>query len=721
MSLLDRPLSRRQMLQASAVLGVGLVIGVAMTRAGRTFAQGAASTFAPNAFVRVAPDNIVTIIIKQHEMGQGVTTGLATLVADEMDADWAQIRYEYASANDKLYKNMLLLGFQVTGGSTSIADSFEQMRKAGAMARAMLVAAAAKQWGVAHSAIKVDKGVLRSGKHHATFGEMALAAAEMAPPVDVPLKTPERFTLIGKAAPRLDSPGKSRGTETYTIDVKLPSLLTAVVAHPPRFGAKLKSFDASKALAVPGVKKIVAIPQGVAVIASGMWPALKARDALEISWDESGAEKRSSSELIAECKSLLDKPGAVAFSTGDAKKAIAEGVTVLDAVYEFPYLAHAAMEPMNCVVWLRDGKLDTWSGHQAPTQDQLAAATAAGIAPEQVTVHSLPSGGSFGRRALPDYIIEAATIAKVAALGVPIRLQWTREDDMRAGYYRPLYVHSLKAALDDKGNISGWSHRIVGQSIMGSDPNFAAAVVNGVDGTTVEGAAALPYAMPNAFVDMHTTTLSVPVWWWRSVGHSHTTYAVETMIDQLASAAKRDTLEFRLALLSGKPRHANVLKMAAEKADWGKRLPQGMARGIALSDAFNSFIAQVVELHIEEDGSVKLDRVVVVIDCGQVVNPDIVRAQMEGGVGFGLSAALYSELTLDKGVVGETNFHGYKVLRFNDMPKVEVHIVDSKEKPTGVGEIGVGPIAPAVANAIAALTGQRIRTLPIARTQIRRA
>ena len=719
MTIHDKNLSRRLVLKGAGTLG--LVIGVSLTGAGRALAAAAAKTFEPNAFVRVAPDNTVTIIIKHHEMGQGVTTGLATLVADEMDADWAQVRYEYAPANDALYKN-LMIGIQLTGGSTAMANSFEQMRQAGATARAMLVAAAAKSWSVPETAVTAEKGVLKSGTHQATYGEMALAAAALPAPADVPLKSTDSYTFIGKAVPRLDSPAKSTGTQTYTIDVKLPGLLTAVVAHPPTFGAKVKSFDATKAMAIKGVKKVVKIPEGVAVVATGMWPAMKGRDALKITWDETKAEKRSSTDLVTDYKGLLDKPGAVAHSAGDAAKGIAAGKTVIEAVYEFPYLAHAPMEPLNCVVWLHDNKLETWSGHQAPTLDQTNAAKAAGLKPEQVVVHSLPSGGSFGRRGAmnSEYVVEAVHIAKAAGLKAPIRLQRTREDDMRAGYYRPLYVHSLKAALDDKGNVTGWSHRIVGQSLM-TGTLFAVMVKNGIDGTSVEGAANQPYAIADASVDLHSPTPGIPVLFWRSVGSTHTAYAVETMIDELAVAAKKDPVEFRLALLKDKPRHAGVLKLAADKARWGKRLPQGVARGVALHESFNSFVAQVVELHLDKDGSVKVDRVVVAVDCGQVVNPDIVRAQMEGGVGFGLSAALYSELTLDKGVVTQSNFDGFEVLRMDQMPKVEVYIVDSKEKPTGVGEPGVPPIAPAVANAIAALTGKRIRTLPLAKTDLKGA
>lgn len=738
MSNKHQGVTRRRVLQGG--VGVGLVIGVSLWLARRGEAPAGAPgampaeaptgrPLAPNAFVRIAADNTVTIIVKQHEMGQGITTGLATPLADELDADWGQLRYEYATANDELYRNRLLIGVQVTGGSASMADSYEQMRHAGAMARAMLVAAAAKAWGVAERDVVAEKGVLRAGSKQATYGAMANAAAEMAPPSEVVLKTPDRFTYIGKPVKRLDAVGKCTGAPIYTIDVRLPGMLTAVVAHPPVFGGQVKSFDASKALAVRGVRKVVQIPQGVAVIADSMWPAIKGRRVLDIVWDDAGAELRSSRELMADAKALLSQPGAVALSAGDVEAGLGKSRHTIDAMYEVPYLAHAPIEPMNSVVWMRDGKLETWSGHQGPGMDQRAMAATAGLKPEDVIVHVLPSGGSFGRRALPDYLIEAAALAKAAGLDVPIRVQWTRDDDMRAGQYRPMYAHHLKAAIDAKGEVCAWRHRISGQSVMGGDPNFAAAIVNGVDGSTIEGAANLPYALPNAHVDMHAVKSRIPVWWWRGVGQTHTVFAVESMVDELAHAARRDPLDFRLAMLNERPRHVAVLKRAAEKAGWGQPLPKGRARGIAVvhqsfdihQPQYNSYAGIVAEVHLDDEGNVKVDRIVVAIDCGLVVNPDIVRAQMEGSVGFGLSAALYSELTFDKGTVQQSNYDDFRVARLSDMPVVDVHIIESQEKPTGAGEVAVSGVAPAVANAIAALTGQRIRTLPLAKTSLRRS
>jgi isoquinoline 1-oxidoreductase beta subunit len=709
-------LDRRTFLKGTGA--AGLVIGISLSGLGRGHAE-TERRLEPNAFVRVAPDDTVTIIIKHHEMGQGVTTGLATLAADEMDADWSQVRTEYAPANDALYKNTFF-GFQATGGSNSIANSYDQMRQAGAMARAMLVAAAAQAWKVDAASVKAEKGVLSSGARRATFGEMAVAASRIAPPADVSLKTPDRYTLIGKTVPRLDSPAKSRGTETYTIDIDLPGLLTAVTAHPPRFGAVLKSFDASAALAVKGVRQVVEIPEGVAVVADGMWPALKGREVLKIEWDEGAAEKRSSEELLADYRRLVANEGAQAMSRGDVEAGFSAGSDVVEAVYEYPYLAHAAMEPMNCVVWLRDDRLETWSGHQAPSMDRRNLAGAAGLDIEQVTLNTLPSGGSFGRRSTfaGDHLVEAVHIARALDNGLPVRLQRTREDDMRGGFYRPLYVHRVKAAVDEAGAVAAWSHRIAGQSIFGSFPPFAANMKGGIDDSSVEGAADMPYAIGNARVELHTTQVGVPIHVWRSVGHSHTAFAVETMIDELAAKAGKDPVAFRLELLAGKPRHAGVLRLAAEKAGWGGPLPSGRARGIAVHEAFNTYVAEVAEVSLRGDGRIKVERVVVAVDCGQVVNPDIVRAQMEGGVGFGLSAALHSELTLENGAVVQGNFDGFQVLRFDEMPQVEVHLVESSEPPTGAGEPGVPPIAPAVANAIAALTGVRLRRLPFAHADL---
>ena len=676
----------------------------------------------PNAFIRVAGDNTVTVLVKHVEMGQGTYTGLPTVVADEMDAAWAQIRVEGAPADATLYNNLLFGTMQGTGGSTAIANSFEQLRNAGAAARAMLVGAAAKRWNVPSDSITVKQGVLThaSGKK-ATFGELAADAATQAVPATTELKDPKDFIYIGKQVPRTDSRAKSTGTAKFTQDVQLPGMLTAVVAHPPRFGGKVASFDPEDAKKLPGVRYIVELPTGVAVLATTFWTAKKARDALKIEWDDSAAFKGSSADIMADYKVRAAGPGSVARNDGDAAKALAGAAKTLTAAYEFPYLAHAAMEPMNCVVQLGADSCEVWNGEQFQTVDQGAIAEVVGLKPEQVKINQLFAGGSFGRRANPasDYVREAAMIAKQIKGAAPVKLVWTREDDMQAGYYRPMYYHAIKAGLDASGNVIAWQHRIVGQSILTGTPFEAFMVKNGVDGTSVEGASTLPYAIANLQVDLHTPKLGVPVMWWRSVGSTHTAYSTETFIDELAVAAGKDPVAFRKSLLGGHPRHLGVLELATAKAGWGTPLAPGKtgekrARGVAVHESFNTFVAQVAEVTVRPDGSFSVDRVVCAVDCGIAVNPDVIRAQMEGGIGFGLSAALHGAITIKDGMVEQTNFHQYPPLRINEMPAVEVHIVASNEKPTGVGEPGTPVVAPAVANAIAAATGMRLRVLPLA-------
>jgi isoquinoline 1-oxidoreductase beta subunit len=716
---------RRQVLQGGAAVAAGLILGFnwpdghRMARA----AAGAGGEFAPNAFVRIAPDNTVTIIAKHIEFGQGSFTGLATILAEELDADWAQVRVEAAPADVSRYANTLF-GAQGTGGSTAIANSYRQLREAGAAARFMLVQAAAKEWGVTPEEITLAKGVLShaaSGKR-ATFGELAARAAGIKPPAagTLKLKDPARFTLIGTRLPRKDTPEKITGTAIYTFDVKLPGMLTALVARPPRFGAKVKSFDAKAAKAVKGVVDVIAIPTGVAVLAEGFWAAKLARDALAVAWDETQAERRGTADILAEYRALLDTPGAVARKDGAADTALASAAKVIEAVYEYPYLAHAPMEPVNCVVQLGKDTCEIWSGCQFPSIDQNVAASVAGLRPEQVIIHTLYAGGSFGRRATPsgDFTFEAVSIAKAIGGRAPVRLLWTREDDIRGGLYRPLYVHRLRAGLDAAGNPIAWEHRIVGQSIIAGSPFEAALVKNGIDGTSVEGASNLPYAIPNMLVDLKTTKVGVPVLWWRAVGSTHTAFSCETMIDELAEAAGKDPVEFRRALLAKHPRHLAVMNLAAEKAGWGTPLPEGRARGIAVHESFNSFVAQVAEVRLTDDGRVKVERVVCAVDCGLPINPDVIAAQMEGGIGYGLGAILNNAITLREGLVEQSNFHDYQPFRIGEMPKVEVHIVPSAADPTGVGEPGVPPIGPAVANAVYRLTGKRIRSLPFSQHKL---
>lgn len=716
--------SRRSFLQGIAGLTLAVYLPGAAAASGPSERAGASAepAFEPNAFVRIGTDNIVTVISKHIEMGQGTYTGLATLVAEELDAAWPQVRVEGAPANPKLYNNLRFGPFQGTGGSTSTTNSYEQMRQAGAAARAMLVAAAAQRWRVSVDEIQVIDGNVshrRTGRK-ATFGQLASAAALLPVPTDVNLKNAKDFKLVGRGVPRKDSAEKVNGRALFTQDVHLPDMLTAVVAHPPRFGAKVKSFDASQAKAVKGVMDVVQIPSGVAVLAKDTWSAKKGRDALQVEWDESGAFKLSSDEILARYRELAKRPGTLARKDGDPDSAFDKAARVLRAAYDFPYLAHAPMEPMNCVVRLKKDACEIWNGEQFPSIDQPTAASLLGLKPEQVTIHMLYAGGSFGRRASKDadYVAEAVNIAKAIDGRAPVKLVWMREDDMRAGYYRPAFHHVIEAALDAQGQLMAWRHRLVGQSIF-AGTLFGGMIKDGIDPVSVEGAASLPYAIPSIQVDLHTPEdIAVPAHWWRSVGASHTAYSTEAFIDELASAVGQDPVAYRLALLSKHPRHVGVLKIAAEKADWGKPLAPGKdgvrrARGVAVHEAYGSFVAEVAEVTVQPDGNFSVDRVVCAVDCGMVVNPDVVRAQVEGSVGFALSAVMHGAITLKEGTVEQSNFHDYAPIRINEMPKVEVHMIASTERPTGIGEPAVPPLAPAVANAIAAATGKRVRNLPI--------
>jgi isoquinoline 1-oxidoreductase beta subunit len=649
-------------------------------------------------------------------MGQGVHTGLATVLADELDAHWSQVRVEAAPSDPTRYNNLLWGPVQGTGGSSSIANSWTQLRQAGATARALLVSAAARRWGVPESSLVVEEGVVsHPGGRRATFGELASDAAALPVPADVPLKDPKDWKLIGRDVPRVDSPSKTDGTARFTMDVYLPDMLTAVILRPPLFGATVKSVDKTAALKVAGVTDVVEVPAGVAVLAKGFWPARQGRAALRVEWDESQAEKRGSAELFAEFRALAARPGLKARRDGDPDAAFAAAARTLEAVYEFPFLAHAPMEPLDCVVKLADGECEAWAGSQIQTLDQGTIAHVLGIPPEKVRLHTLLAGGSFGRRATPvaDVAAEAASIVKAIGGRAPVKLVWTREDDIRGGRYRPLFVHRLRAGIDAQGRLVAWEHRIVGQSFLKGTP-FAALIKDGVDPTATEGGANLPYAVPNFNCELHTPEVGVPTLWWRSVGHTHTAFSTETFIDEVAHAAGRDPYELRRELLEAHPRHRGVLERAAAEAGWGRPLPAGRARGIALQESFSSFVANVVEVSLRKDGLPRVERVVCAIDCGVAVNPDVVRAQMEGGIGFGLGAALWSEISLEKGRVVQSNFHDYRSLRIDDMPRVEVHIVPSTEPPTGVGEPGVPAVAPAVANAFFHLTGKRVRRLPFA-------
>ncbi|BAZ94728.1 isoquinoline 1-oxidoreductase, beta subunit [Thiohalobacter thiocyanaticus] len=724
-------LTRRQFLVRSLSTGAGLTLALYLPGCGRepeadtgTAGPGQAGArvapeaeFEPNAFVRILPDDRVEVVIKHLEMGQGTFTGLATLVAEELDADWSQIVPVPAPADPERYNNLNWGKLQGTGGSTAIANAYTQMRQAGATARHMLVQAAVAEWGVPASEIRVSKGELShpdSGRT-ARFGELAAAAAAQPVPEEVLLKEPGEFTLIGTFLPRLDNAAKLDGSAVYTQDIQLPGMRVAVVAHPPRFGARVKAYDAAAAKQVKGVTEVVGIPTGVAVLADNTWSAIKGREALKVEWDESAAFRMSSREILDDYRGRAQGPAAVARSEGDAAAALERASTRLTAAMHMPYLAHAAMEPLNCVMQLTEDGCEIWNGEQFQTVDQQNVAQVLGLEPGQVKINMLYAGGSFGRRANPhsDYLVETAHIVKSASGKAPVKLVWTREDDMLGGYYRPFYYHELEAGLDGEGMPVAWRHRIVGQSIMTGTVMEGGMVRDGVDATSVEGAANLPYAIPNLEVDLVTTELPVTVQWWRSVGSTHTAFAVETFIDRLARAAGRDPVDYRRGLLKDHPRHLGVLELAAQKAGWGRPLPEGRARGVAVHESFNSYVAEVAEVSIGDNGRINVERVVIAVDCGVAVNPDNIRAQMEGGMAFGLAAALMSEITLEDGQVVQSNFDGYEVLGIDRMPVVEVHIVPSTEPPTGVGEPATPVIAPAVANALSVLTGQDFDRLPL--------
>ena len=709
--------SRRGLILGSAAVGGAWLIGF---HPGGARAQKAGATLTP--YIRIGADNSVTIASAHMDMGQGIYHGLATLVNEELRADWAQITVEGGAGNVKAFGNLAWGGaIQGTGGSTGMSSSFDRYRKAGAAARTMLIAAAAETWGVTAADIRIENGIIRHGDKQSGFGPMAARAALLPVPTKVALREAKDWIYIGKERAvlgKIDSPAKSTGKQDFTIDVKLTGLLSAVMIHPPLFGATVASFDAAKARTMPGVIDVVQVPRGIAVVADSMWRALQARAAVTVTWDESKAEKRSTKALIATYKTISKGPGRVrATNIGNVDAALATSAKVLEATFEFPYLAHAALEPLNAVARITDGRVEVWGGHQMPDIYQAIAAQVAGVTPDRVTMHVMKTGGGFGRRAVldGDVIQEAVAVSKALG-GRPVRVQWDRENDMRGGRYRPAYVHHLKAGLDANGNVTAWHNHIVGQSIMAGTPFSSDVSGNGMDATSVEGSDKLPYAFPNMSVDLTTTQVGVPVLWWRAVGSTHTAYAVEAFIDELAEVAGKDPVQFRLAMMKDSPRHERVLRLVAEKAGWGQPLPAGRFRGVALAESFKSVVAQIAEVSLL-NGQPKVHRVICAVDCGIAVNPDNIRAQIEGGIGFGLGAVLKSQITLDGGKVVEGNFDGYEVLRLEEMPQVEVHIVPSTASPTGVGEPGVPPIGPAVANAFYQASKRRVRILPFNRPE----
>jgi isoquinoline 1-oxidoreductase beta subunit len=718
---MNAPLSRRAILQGGGALVIGFLMPMGI---GRLAAQAPAANgpppVDPNAFIRIAPDSTVTVLVKHIEFGQGPFTGLATLVADEMDADWAQMRAEHAPGDQKVYAN-LFMGMQGTGGSTAMANSYLQMRKAGALARWMLVQAAAKSWGVKPEQITIKAGVISGpGGKQGKFGEFIETARTLTPPQDVPLKDAGKFEFIGKdrSVGRVDSLDKTTGKADFSIDQWTPGTLTVVVAHSPRFGGAVASFDASKALAVSGVVAVKQIPSGVAVFATGTWPAIKGRKALTIKWDDSKAEARGTAQMAQAYLAKAKEPGIQAKATGDIEKALATpGATLVEADYVFPYLAHAPMEPLGGYIeW--DGKTALARfGSQFPSFDQPAIAGVLGIPPEQVKVEPVLAGGSFGRRATGDahLAVELAECVKAIGPGKKVRLTWTREDDIHGGYYRPLMVHRMRGAVKD-GKIIAWSDTIVGQSFAVGGPMEKMMIRNGVDATMVEGSSEPPYKLP-AFRCAATIEQSpVTTLWWRSVGHTHTGYAVETFVDRLLEAAGKDPVAGRLELMTDQPRAAAVLKAVAELAKWGEPVPAGRGRGVAVVESFNSFVAEIAEVSIGEDGEPKVHKVWAAVDCGIAVNPDIVRAQVEGGIGYAVGHILYGEVPLEAGKPTVSNFNNYRSLRIMEMPEVEVAILPSSAPPTGIGEPGVPPCGPAIANALARLGRERPTILPMVKS-----
>ncbi len=716
--------SRRGFLKAGGA--AALVVGFALpTATGRALAASPkasnAPMFAPNAFLRITPDNRVTVVTGSVEMGQGVSTAIPMLLAEELDADWSKVSVEQAPA-DVAYNNPAF-GMQATGGSTTVRAHYEPMRKAGAAAREMLVAAAAAQWKLDASTLRTENGqVIAPNGKKLSYGSLVAAAARQPVPTNPKLKDSKNFKLIGKPVKRLDTPSKVNGSAKFGIDAQVPGMLVAVMARAPLPGAKPAKVDDSKAKAVKGVQQVITIPHGVAVLATGYWAAKKGRDALVIQWDQGESATLSSAKVTAMLTDGADKADAVALDRGNLRDASANSAASVDALYEAPYLAHACMEPMNCTAWVQgtgaDATVEIWAGTQSQGPAQGILAQVASAAPGKVKVNTLMLGGGFGRRFAPDFAIDATLLSKIS--GKPVKLVYTREDDMAAGFYRPAAVARFSGAVDAQGKPSMLKVGVGSPSIMGGS-GFMKIPDNGVDTFAMEGIADHPYDIDNQRIAYGRAEPGPQVWFWRSVGHSQNIFFMEGFIDELAVAAKKDPYEFRRALLSKQPRYKAVLEAAAEKAGWGQPLPAGVFRGIAVAQSFGSYVAEVAEVSVAADGTPKVHRVVAAVDCGVTVNPEIIRRQIEGAIVYGLSAALYGKITLKDGKVEQGNFHDYPVLRMNEMPKVEVHILPSTEGAGGIGEPGTPPIAPAVVNAIFAATGKRIRSLPIDTSALKKA
>ena len=725
-----RELSRRTFLQTGAAVGGGLLLGFTLPPLSplppRVRNDG---PFAPNAFIRIDRDGRVTLMMHKVEMGQGTYTSMPMLLAEELEVELSQVRLEHAPPNDALYAEPLF-GVQETGGSTSVRGNWEPLRRAGAGARALLVAAAAQTWNVDTSSCHATGGVVIHGPTGRTlaYGALVDRAATLSLPGDVPLKHPKDWKLIGTPAKRLDSPDKVNGKAQYGIDVRLPGLKVATVAVCPVFGGKLASVDDSRAKAIPGVHQVVRLADAVAVVAEHMWAAQQGVAALDIRWDEGPNAQLTTADIVRQLDAASQKPGVVARKDGDVAQAMAGAARKIEAIYQVPFLAHATMEPVNCTVHVRPDGCDLWVGTQVPTFAQTAAAKVTGLPKDSVLVHNYLLGGGFGRRLEVDFIVRAVEIAKQVA--GPVKVVWTREADIQHDMYRPYYYDRIAAGLDERGTPIAWSHRVTGSSIMArvtselfpktlrvmraAGWHQLVAMVKGLDVDAVEGAAEPPYALPNIRVEyVRQEPPSIPTAFWRGVGPTHNIFVVESFIDELAAATQHDPFQYRRALLDQSPRAKGVLELAALQAGWGRALAPGSGRGISLLHAFGSYIAQVAEVSVSKQGDVRVGRVVCAVDCGTIVNPDTVKAQMESGIIFGISAALWGEITLKNGRVEQHNFNDYRVLRLPEAPVIEVHLVQSTAAPGGVGEPGTSAVMPAVANAIFAATGKRVRKLPV--------
>jgi isoquinoline 1-oxidoreductase beta subunit len=705
---IEKP-SRRAFLQGSAAASAALMLGFYLPDAVRGAADDSAKPagFKPNAFIRIGKDNVVTVIVGSSEMGQGVLTSLPQIVAEELDADWSKVRWEQAPAHPDY--NRAGMQIMLTGGSWSVRSNWDILRKAGASARALLVAAAAEIWKVDPSTLRTDRSMVfgPDGKH-LTYAQLAEKAATMPVPKDAPLQDPREFKIVGKSVRRLDTPPKVDGSARFGIDVVLTGMLNAVVIKAPALGAQVNRFNADKARAAPGVKAVVPISDGLSVVADTYWHARKAAELVEIEWGEGTLIGRSSSDLAATLEQATKLDGIPARREGDV--GTARPARVISAGYHLPYLAHACMEPMNCVAWVKPQEVEVWTGTQAQTAVQQTAAAAAGLDPEQVKVHTVFLGGGFGRRAAQDFVLAAVETSK--AVGAPVKVIYSREEDMRAAYYRPLSYTQISGGVDATGAAVMVQAKVVVASLAEATGFKRLIRPDGVDRVAVEGLADMPYDIPNIKIDWVKHDFGIPVWFWRSVGATHNTFVTETFIDELATLAGKDPYQFRHALLDKQPRLRAVLDLAADKAGWGKPPPKGVGRGIACVAVFGGWTAQVVEASLE-GGRPRVQRVVCATDCGRAVNPEQVRAQMESSIIFALSAALYGRITFKGGKVEQGNFDDYPVLRMQETPKIEVHLAASEEKPGGVGEPGTPPTAPALANALFQLTGKRIRTLPL--------